>query len=125
MPGKLVVGVVGELRRMGNYCSNIIVHFLQQLFNHPKALFTRDIFAHNIAIKRYCNICHFLAIDFYSNRFLLNNQGKLLLNLVNDLMYLVLGFDKRSPWPIDIHGPKTSFYRNIFLSKYCPQKCLV
>jgi len=39
-------------------------------------------------------------------------------------VYLVLSFDKSSPWPIDIHGPKTTFYRNIFLSKYCAWKCL-
>jgi len=40
-------------------------------------------------------------------------------------MYLVLCFDKSFPWPVDIHGSKISFYRNIFLSQYCEQKCLV
>jgi len=40
-------------------------------------------------------------------------------------MYLVLCFDKSLPWPVDIHGSKISFYRNIFLSQYREQKCLV
>jgi len=42
-----------------------------------------------------------------------------------NLVYPVLSFDKSLPWPIDIHGPEISFYRNTFLSKYCAQKCLV
>ena len=29
-----------------------------------------------------------------------------------------LDFLKSLPWPIEIHGPKIYFYRNIFLSKY-------
>jgi hypothetical protein len=37
-----------------------------------KALFTRDIFGHNIAIKRYWDKNIFLTIDFKTN------QGKLL-----------------------------------------------
>jgi len=32
---------------------------------------------------------------------------------------------KSLPWPLDIHGSKISFYRNIFLSQYCASKCLV
>jgi len=27
-------------------------------------------------------------------------------------------FVKSLPWPLDIHGSKLSFYRNIFLSQY-------
>ncbi len=36
--------------------------------NKPKALFTRDIFAHNIAIKRYCNktMKRHLSSNFFS-----------------------------------------------------------
>jgi len=69
-----------------------------------KALFTRDISVHNIAIKRYCDIWHFLATDFYWTTKVSSYQN---------LVYLVLWFDESLPWPIDIHGPKISFYRNI------------
>jgi len=34
-------------------------------------------------------------------------------------------FFKGLPWPIEIHGTKIYFYRNIFLSQYCVRKCLV
>jgi len=36
-----------------------------------------------------------------------------------------LWFVKSLPWPLDIHGSELSFYRNIFLSQYRVQKCLV
>jgi len=39
--------------------------------------------------------------------------------------YLDLWFIKSLPWPIELHGAKISFYRNIFLSQYCVSKCLV
>jgi hypothetical protein len=39
-------------------------------------------------------------------------------------MYLDFFF-KCLPWPLDIHGSKLSFYRNIFLSQYREQKSLV
>jgi len=41
------------------------------------------------------------------------------------LYTLIYFFVKSLPWPIDIHGPKIYFYGNIFLSKFCVQKCLV
>jgi len=43
-----------------------------------------------------------------------DNQGKLLSNIE----YLDLWFVKSLPWPIEIHGAKISFYRNIFISQY-------
>jgi len=63
------------------------------------------------------------------HRFLLTNQGKLfkrhtliwVLFMYLDLIFFV----KSLPWPLDIHGSKLSFYRNIFLSQYHVQKYLV
>ena len=81
-----------------------------------KALFTRDILTHNIAIKRYYDknifLSHwFLLVKVSSQR--TTNQG-------------TLCFVKSLPWlVIEIHGSKISFYLNIFLSKYCVPKCLV
>ncbi len=45
-----------------------------------------------------------------------------------ELFYLFIYLDffvKSLPWPLDIHGSKIFFYRNIFLSHYCAAKCLV
>jgi len=33
-------------------------------------------------------------------------------------------FGEGLPWPLDTHGSKLSFYRNIFSSQYFAQKCL-
>jgi len=82
--------------------------------------------------SRYCDKeifqhWHFLATDFY---------WPTKVRSYKNLVYLVLWFDKSLPWPVDIHGPKISFlsqylfiaisfYRNIFLSQYCPSKCPV
>jgi len=59
-----------------------------RIYTTTKARVTRDIFAHNIAIKK---IWRHLTIS--SNKFPLTNQGKLFKNLVN----LVLCFDKSLP----------------------------
>jgi len=52
------------------------------------------------------------------HRFLFTNQGKL-------RKECNVPWDKSLPWPLDIHGSKISFYRNIFLSQYCASKRLV
>ncbi len=70
-----------------------------------KASFTRDILAHNIAIKRYWDKKIILR-----QRFLLTNQGKLLKKItwfVFCLCTLISFFDSRHPW-----------LKNIFLSQY-------
>jgi len=66
--------------------------------------YSHNIFAHNIGIRRYCDIWHFLATDFYWTT---------KVSSYKNFVYLVLWFDKSLPWPIDIHGPKIFFYRNI------------
>jgi len=78
-----------------------------------KALITRDILAHNIAIKRYCDKNIIL-----SHRFLLC-QGKL---WAQGTLYSFLS----SPWlGIETLCSKMSFYCDIFLSQYCVPKCLM
>jgi len=67
-----------------------------------KALFTRDILTHNIAIHIFESL---ISIG----------QGKLLTNQNQG----TLCFVKSLPWlVIEIHGSKISFYRNVFLSFY-------
>jgi len=80
----------------------------------PNAHVIHNIFAHNIAIKRYCDIWHFLSTDFYWTTKVSSYK-----NLVNELMYLVLCFDQSSPWPIDIHGPKIYFITIFFIAILC------
>jgi len=87
-----------------------------------KALFTRDIFAHNIAILRQKYIAIIGVTDFYAN------QGKLLTKICTRYITSfrrLPWFLKSLPWPLDIYGSKIYFYRNIFLSQYCASKCLV
>jgi len=73
-----------------------------------KALFTRDILTHNIAIKRY-----FWAIDFYWPSL---NEPQIKVLHVSLRAYL--GWVWK---PI----AQNFFYCNIFLSQYCVPKCLV
>jgi hypothetical protein len=44
---------------------------------------------------------------------------------MTNIKNLDLWFVKRLPWPLDIHGSKLYFYRNIFLSQYRKQKYLM
>jgi hypothetical protein len=37
-------------------------------------------------------------------------------------IYMIYYFVKSLSWPLDIHGPKLSLYRNVFLLQYCVQK---
>ncbi len=55
---------------------------------HLKVICTLVIFAHNIVIKRYCDIWQFLATDSYWPTKISSYQN---------LVFLVLGFDKSLP----------------------------
>ncbi len=73
--------------------------------------FTRDILAHNIAIKRYCD-----KNIFFEPWISMSNQGKLLMNHKSRYFMFCkeLTLAKRNQW-----------IKNIFLSQYSPSKCLV
>ncbi len=70
-----------------------------------KNFFTRDILAHNILIKRYCNKKILLSHGF---------QWLTKVSSQPNTKYLDLWFVKSLPWPIEVNASKISFYRNLF-----------
>ncbi len=87
-----------------------------------EALFTRDILAYNIVIKRYWDkkiiLSHMFPwpIKISCKKHTLNCFA---------CLFTFIFFCSSLPWPLNIHGSKIYFYFNIFLSQYCASKCLV
>jgi len=95
-----------------NYINTVFINIilLPNLFElyHWKAHATQDIFAHNIAIKIYCNKEINLSYMFqWPTK--VSSKTYIDLFFVNIPWFFVMSL----PWPIDIHGPEISFYGNI------------
>jgi len=91
-------------------------------------VFELDAYSKLLYFPHFFSFCRFL-LDFHRSR--IDLKYEVSLGLFHTRHFRTQDYDKKIksflrltwflkslPWPLDIHGLKISFYRNIFLSQY-------